>query len=127
MALQTHFDFRSPTRVVHGPGSRTQLADFLSEEKPLLVTDKGLVSAGVVDSVLDVLTRAGIDFVLYDGALPNPPARCVHAGERLYKKAQCTAIVAVGGGSPMDVAKMIGVVVGHRGRRRPRNGDCAGH
>ncbi len=116
MALQTHFDFRSPTRIVHGPGSRAQLADFLSEEKPLVVTDKGLVRAGVVDSVLDVLTRAGIDFVLYDGALPNPPARCVHAGERLYKKAQCTAIVAVGGGSPMDVAKMIGVVVGHGGR-----------
>ena len=116
MALQTHFEFRSPTQIVHGPGCRAQLAGFLDEQKPLVVTDKGLVKVGVVDKVFDVLTRAGIDSVLFDGALPNPPARCVHAGARLYKKAQCTAIIAVGGGSPMDVAKMIGVIIGH-GRR----------
>ena len=73
MALQTHFDFRNPTQVVHGPGSRSHLADFLSEQKPLVVTDKGLVKAGIVDKVLDVLTRAGIGSVLFDGALPNPP------------------------------------------------------
>jgi alcohol dehydrogenase class IV len=116
MALQTHFDFRSPTRILHGPGSRAQLADLLVGEKALVVTDRGLVQAGVVQQVTEVLERAGIDYVLFDGALPNPPARCVHAGERLYKKAQCSAIVAVGGGSPMDVAKMIGVVAHHGGR-----------
>ena len=55
MALQAHFEFRSPTQIVHGPGSRAQLAEFLGEQKPLVVTDKGLVKAGVVDKVFDVL------------------------------------------------------------------------
>lgn len=116
MSLQTHFDFRSPTQVVHGPGSRAQLAHLLAGKKALIVTDKGLVEAGVVEQVLRILDSASIEYALYAGALPNPPARCVHVGERLYHKAQCNAIVAIGGGSPMDVAKMIGVVARHGGR-----------
>ncbi len=116
MALQNHFDFRSPTQVVHGPGSRAQLADFIVGEKALIVTDRGLVEAGVVGQVLSILDDASIEYELYAGALPNPPARCVHAGARLYHKAKCSAIVAIGGGSPMDVAKMIGVVAQHGGR-----------
>lgn len=117
MPFQTTFDFRHTTHVVHGPGSIARLPEFFpAKAKILVVTDKGLVQAGVADKIATALDHAKIRFALYDGALPNPPAACVHAGHRLYKKEKCNAILGLGGGSPMDVAKMIGVLASNGGR-----------
>ena len=116
MPLQTLFEFHNPTRVLHGAGSRARLGQYLQGQKALIVTDKGLVQAGVVEMLTSILDQAKIAYSIFDGALPNPPANCVHAGERLYKKEKCTAIVALGGGSPMDVDKMIGVIATNGGR-----------
>jgi len=116
MPLQTLFEFHNPTRVIHGAGSRARLGELLQGEKVLIVTDKGLVQAGVVEMLTSVLDQASVSYAIFDGALPNPPARCVHAGQRRYAKEACSAIVALGGGSPMDVAKMIGVLVTNGGR-----------
>ena len=117
MPLQTHFTFHHTTSVVHGPDCTALLPEYLPRKsKVLLVTDKGLVAAGVAARVCDVLDDANIPHALYDGALANPPARCVHAGARLYEREKCKAIVGLGGGSPMDVAKMIGVLASHGGR-----------
>lgn len=117
MPFQTIFDFRAPTRLVHGPGSIGRLPEFLStDQKVLVVTDKGLVAAGIVDPVTRILAQAGIPHTVFDGVLGNPPARCVHAGHRQYTEEKCAAILAVGGGSPMDVAKMIGVLATNGGR-----------
>ena len=117
MPLQTHFTFHHTTSVVHGPDCTALLPEYLPRKsKVLLVTDKGLVAAGVAARVCDVLDDANIPHALYDGALANPPACCVHAGARLYEREKCKAIVGLGGGSPMDVAKMIGVLTSHGGR-----------
>ena len=117
MPFQTSFDFRCPTHVIHGSGTISRIPKLIPEElKILVVTDKGLRDAGVVSRVTDVLDEAGREYAVFDGVLGNPPARCVHAGHRLYEKAGCGAILAVGGGSPMDVAKMIGVVATNGGR-----------
>ena len=117
MPLQTQFTFQHTTSVVHGPNSTALLPEYLPDKsKVLLVTDKGLVAAGVAARVCEVLNDANIPYVLYDGVLANPPARCVHAGARLYEREKCKAIVGLGGGSPMDVAKMIGVLASHGGR-----------
>ena len=116
MPFQTSFDFHNPTRIVHGPGSVGRLPEFVGGDKVLVVTDKGLVDAGVAESLTKVLDGAGIDYSLFAGSLPNPPARCVHAGQRQYVKDGCDSIVALGGGSPMDVAKMIGVLATNPGR-----------
>ncbi|MBN64740.1 MAG: hypothetical protein CME20_25560, partial [Gemmatimonadetes bacterium] len=117
MPLQTHFTFHHTTSVVHGPDCTALLPEYLPRKsKVLLVTDKGLVAAGVAARVCGVLDDANIPHALYDGALANPPARCVHAGARLYEREKCKAIVGLGGGSPMDVAKMIGVLASHGGR-----------
>jgi alcohol dehydrogenase class IV len=116
MPFQTLFDFQSPTRIIHGPGSLERLPDLVAGAKVLIVTDHGLVDAGVGERLIEVLDRAGISHSLYAGSLPNPPAACVHAGQRQYRKDGCQAIVALGGGSPMDVAKMIGVLVNNPGR-----------
>ncbi|MBW1860861.1 MAG: iron-containing alcohol dehydrogenase [Deltaproteobacteria bacterium] len=113
----TIFDFRLATQLVHGPGSIARLPEFFSGKKKLLiVTDKGLVQAGVVDRVTAVLDRAGIPHSVFDGVLANPIASCVNAGHRQYTREKCDVIVGVGGGSPMDVAKMIGVLAANGGR-----------
>ena len=117
MPFQALFDFRSPTRLVHGPGAINRLPRFFSKnQKILVVTDAGLVSAGVVEQVTRILEKAAVAHVVFDGVLANPPARCVHAGQRLYKREECTGIVGLGGGSAMDVAKMIGVLATNGGR-----------
>jgi alcohol dehydrogenase class IV len=117
MPFQIHSDFRHTTHVVHGPKSIARLPQFFPDKaKVLIVTDKGLVQAGIAEKVIAVLNDNSIPHALYDGALPNPPAACVHAGQRLYAKEKCNALLALGGGSPMDVAKMIGVVANNGGR-----------
>ena len=117
MPFQIHSDFRHTTHVVHGPKSIARLPQFFPDKaKVLIVTDKGLIQAGIAEKVIAVLNDNNIPHALYDGALPNPPAACVQAGQRLYAKEKCNALLALGGGSPMDVAKMIGVVANNGGR-----------
>jgi alcohol dehydrogenase class IV len=117
MAFQTSFDFRSPTRIVHGAGSVAQLPGLLPDgERVLVVADKGLQEAGVVERVTSVLAEADVACATFTDVVGNPVARNVTAGVRAYTRAGCGAIVGLGGGSPMDVAKMIGVLVQHGGR-----------
>ena len=117
MAFQTGFDFRAPTRLIHGPGSIRRLPELLPEgAKVLVVTDPGLRQAGVVERVSAVLDEANIPCAIYDGVVGNPAARSVNAGLRQYEKEKCGALIGVGGGSSMDVAKMIGVLATNGGR-----------
>jgi alcohol dehydrogenase len=60
MPLQTLFEFHNPTRVLHGPGSRARLGQYLQGQRALIVTDKGLVQAGVVGMLTSVLEQAKI-------------------------------------------------------------------
>ena len=117
MPFQTIFDFRCPTQLVHGPGSVTRLVDFFSPgQKVLIVTDAGLIDAGVVDRAATVLTDAGIPHTVFAGVQGDPRSRMVSAGHRQYAREGCAGIVGLGGGSPMDVSKMIGVLAVHGGR-----------
>ncbi len=117
MPFQTLFDFRLSTRVVHGPGAIRRLPEFLpADARALIVTDQGLRAAGVVDRVTRALEQAGIPHACFDEVEGNPPARCAQAGHRRYVQEKCGSIIGLGGGSPMDVAKMVGVLAGHGGR-----------
>lgn len=117
MPFQEIADFRLPTRVLHGPGSIQRLPDVLPEgRRVLIVSDKGLADIGLVDRVTAILDDAGIAHALFTDVVGNPVARNVTAGAKTYKDAGCGAILGLGGGSPMDVAKMIGVLAGHGGR-----------
>ena len=122
MPLQTQFGFRHTTRIIHGPGSIAELSGLFSpKDKVLIVTDRALVDIGTVDRVAAALSdiphavyiRAGSATA---GKIFEPSKRCVSTGRRLYEKEGCTALVGLGGGSPMDVAKMIGVVAANRGQ-----------
>ncbi|MGH1724992.1 lactaldehyde reductase [Enterococcus durans] len=79
--------------------------------KALVVTDKDLIKFEVATKVIDVLKQAGLDYEIFDGIVPNPTIEDVQAGVRAAKKAAADYLVAIGGGSPIDTAKAIGVII----------------
>jgi alcohol dehydrogenase len=83
--------------------------------KVLVVTDPGVASAGWTDQVLACLREAGVEYAVFSAVTINPKAEEVSAGAELYQREGCNAIVAVGGGSPMDCAKGIGIVSTNKG------------
>eukprot|EP00929_Paragymnodinium_shiwhaense_P087735 TRINITY_DN4787_c0_g1_i2.p1 TRINITY_DN4787_c0_g1~~TRINITY_DN4787_c0_g1_i2.p1 ORF type:complete len:470 (+),score=138.04 TRINITY_DN4787_c0_g1_i2:77-1486(+) len=98
-------------RVVSGAGSTAKIGSVLAElkcKKALIVTDEVLVKHGLVKQCTDALQ---IGYELYDKVVPNPPVKVVDECFDLYKKTGCDSIVAFGGGSPMDVAKVVGAKV----------------
>ena len=104
----------TPTRLVHGPGAMARLGELVAGfgvERPLLVTDPGVVDAGLAARALDRLPGA----VLFDEVRPNPDIAIIDGGAAVYASEGCDGLVAIGGGSPMDVAKGVGVVVRHGG------------
>lgn len=87
-----------------------QYARNLGMSRVLLVTDPGVREAGWAELVEGDLEAAGLDTVVFDGVTPNPKDHEVDAGLELYRAEGCNALVSVGGGSPMDCAKGIGIV-----------------
>jgi choline dehydrogenase len=103
-----------PTRLVHGPGAIAQLGDTLAAlgvSRPMLVTDPGVVAAGLAERALEHLD----DPVVFDRVRPNPDIALVDSGAELYHESDCDGLVGLGGGSSIDTAKSIGVVVRHGG------------
>jgi choline dehydrogenase len=103
-----------PTRLVHGPGAIARLGEIVRElgvRRPLLVTDRGVVSAGLADEALEHLE----DAVVFDEVQPNPDIELVGHASSAYREAACDGLVALGGGSSMDAAKGIGVETAHGG------------
>ena len=97
-----------------GKGSREELAGEIKKrgfKKVFLVSDKSLVEAGVAKKVEDILTNAGIDYDLYSEIKPNPTIKNVTDGVEACKASNADVIVAVGGGSSMDTAKGISIVM----------------
>lgn len=78
--------------------------------KALLVTDAGLIHCGWAGKMLDMLRAEGIAAAVFSEVSPNPRDSEVMAGADLYRDERCDVIVAIGGGSPMDCAKGIGIV-----------------
>ena len=97
-----------------GPGARKELPGVVTRlgfHKALVVTDKGLMKFGVAKMVLDVMDEAGIQYEVFDDVKPNPTVTNVKNGIEACKKAGADFIVAIGGGSSMDTAKGIGIVI----------------
>lgn len=87
-----------------------QYATNLGARKVMVVSDPGVEAAGWAGRVVDSIMAEGLPLVLFTEVTPNPRAEEVMTGAELYRLAGCDAIVAVGGGSPMDCAKGIGIM-----------------
>ena len=111
--------FNYPTTILFGAGAVGALAERLGKDpaakRILLVTDPGVGKAGLVARVLEPLRRAGLTVEAFDGVHGNPLEADVLAGTEACRKSGAAAIVALGGGSPMDVAKAIAVLATHDG------------
>ena len=97
-----------------GRGSREKVADEIKArgyEKILVVTDRALIDAKVAEMVTDVLDKENITYFVFDGVKPNPTVENVHDGLTMAKINNVNAIVAIGGGSVIDTAKAVGVIM----------------
>src|ERR1700736_3517292 len=104
--------------MVHAIGALSALGEDaarLNVKRRLVVTDQGIVKAGLLDEALKPLRAAGLDPVSYDQVRANPGIALVDAGARYYQSERCDGLVAIGGGSSIDCAKGIGVVAVHGG------------
>lgn len=97
-----------------GAGCRKELADVLKRmnmNKALVVTDKGLIKVGTVKLVTDIMDEAGFPYEIFSEVKPNPTVTNVKQGIEAFKASGADCLVAIGGGSAMDTAKGIGIVI----------------
>lgn len=102
--------------IVYGVGALNlagRHASNFGATKVLIVSDNGVIDAGWTAKVEESLRESGIPYGVYSGVTENPKDHEVMAGAKLYQQENCDLILAVGGGSPMDCAKGIGIVVGN--------------
>lgn len=116
MSSLTRYSF--PTSIVVGTGARREALVALKKqgcERPLLVTDRGVAGLPWFASFTEMFEEAGFALTTFSALWGNPLHSQVNAGVESYKAAQADAIIGLGGGAAMDVAKVIGLMVNHPG------------
>jgi alcohol dehydrogenase len=120
------FGFYIPTVTLMGIGSHEELGNrikILGAKRPLIVTDKGITEAGLTGKIVEIAERdAGTSPVVFDETVPNPTDRNVHDGLEVFQKNNCDMILSLGGGSPHDCGKGIGIVATNGGNIRDYEG-----
>lgn len=97
-----------------GAGAINHIVDEVKRrgyKKGLVVTDRVLVECGAVDKVTSLLAHAGLEFDVFADVLPNPTIAMVQQGVEVFKRASADYLVAIGGGSPQDTCKAIGIII----------------
>ncbi len=113
------FTITQPTQIHFGQGiidSLPSIVATLGGSKPLVVMDPGLVKAQQDTAITAPLTAAGLDFVLYDKIDPEPGLRLADTGTEIARNNSCDCVIGVGGGSAMDVAKAIAILLTNGGK-----------
>ena len=116
--LLDRWTFRTTPAVVFGRGCLDELPDQvrrIADGSVLIVTDKGLVQAGVIERVTDELARAGVHAQVWDQVEPEPPTTSVDACAQAIRQANPAVVLGVGGGSAMDTSQIAACVVTNGG------------
>ncbi|NOQ45155.1 MAG: iron-containing alcohol dehydrogenase [Desulfobulbaceae bacterium] len=119
MNFSQQFTITQPTRIHFGRGLIQQLPDIIGQfkaTKPFVVIDPGLVQAGLDDKIKTPLDEAGTAYTIYDNIDPEPGLRLADQGCELARENNCDCVVGVGGGSAMDVAKAIAILLTNGGK-----------
>lgn len=109
------FTFNTTKSVICEPGAIKRLGEIVKEQmgkKVLLVTDPGLIKAGLLDRATRSLNEAGVEYTLFDGVVADPPVSVVEAALADAREAAVDGVIGFGGGSSMDVAKLIALLIG---------------
>ena len=123
------FSFVLPTEIVYGPGALSRLPEELKRlgcERPAIITEAGILKAGIADRVKTLAEEAGFACVMYSGVEANPKDVNCEEGARIAREFGADSLIAVGGGSPIDCAKAVGVLLAHNADRiKPYEGKTA--
>lgn len=112
------FSFKVPQEIVFGMHSLKKLPELLEKsgsKKVMIISDRGLEGLGVVKKVADIVKAEGVEVCEFLDILPNPTVEMADEAAKMYKESGATSIIALGGGSPMDVAKAAGVLARYGG------------
>lgn len=113
------FDFTVPTRITFKVGAAEGIADeakALGGTRALVVSEKGVIAAGIVEPILKRLQNAGLEPRMFEGFGPNPKDFESLEGLKLAQEYETDLLIGVGGGSSMDVAKTIGILQTNGGK-----------
>lgn len=113
------YRFKIPQNVEFGMGSLKKLPGILEEnhsDHVCLISDRGLERLGVVEKIRTIIEAGGIRCTMYLDVIPNPTVAVVNEAVRVYKSSGATSLVALGGGSALDVAKAVGVLAAYGGK-----------
>ncbi|WP_337032076.1 iron-containing alcohol dehydrogenase [Paenibacillus illinoisensis] len=127
--MATHAYYVPPVNLM-GRGCLQEAGKMIQDmdiRRALVVSDRQLISSGVAEQVLSILRKSGLDYVVYDEVQPNPTCQNVHEGLKVYQEHDCDAIISIGGGSPQDAAKAIGIVATNGGHIRDYEGLHQSH
>jgi alcohol dehydrogenase len=113
------YGFFIPSVTLIGIGAAKEIPGKISAlggKKPLIVTDQGIVKAGILKTVTDLMDDAKMAYAVYDETIPNPTDDNVHKGVDVYKSEGCDSLITLGGGSSHDCGKGVGLVVANGGK-----------
>ena len=117
--------FRLRTEVVYGDGCAANIGEHVvahGRQRPLVISDPGIVAAGLLEPITSSLAAAGLAYEMYTAVEPDPRVAVVEAGLRQFQEQGCDSLIGVGGGSSMDTAKAIAIWSRNPGRLRDYEG-----
>lgn len=118
MAMDETHMWNAPNRMLFAWGAIDEVSEYLAEfdaDRPLIVTDKGVEQAGVLDPLIASIEDAGGEYELWTGVEPDPTDEVVHEAAATYDDAEADAIVGIGGGSSIDTAKATAILATNDG------------
>lgn len=113
------WQFATAGRVVFGRGTSAEIGTFaqrLNLRHAIIVTDSTLLKLGLVDRLKASLLRNGCESSVYEGCMPEPPLECAIEATDLALRVGVDGVVSLGGGSNIDIAKMVAILVRHGGQ-----------
>jgi len=118
--IQTQsFSVNQPTRILFGINAAKQLGDVVADlggRRVFLVADPGLKQSGIIKQIGTILDTAKIPYTLYDKVTPEPGLKLADQGLKLAKKNKADCVVGVGGGSALDIAKAVSILLTNGGK-----------
>lgn len=113
------YNFFISSNIIFGKGSVAELPGLIQKhglKKIMVVYDGGVKAAGIADQIVDQVKASGADYVIFDGVIPNPTNQVVEQAAVLAKEEEVQGFVAVGGGSSIDLAKAVNVLMTNPGK-----------
>ena len=120
-----NFAFTIPQNILFGMDNLEKIPELIRESssnKTLIVSDRGLEAIGAVKKITDIIEKSGLQYALFLDVEANPSVETVEQAASIYRDNHCTSIIALGGGSPMDVSKATALLVTHGGDIRQYEG-----